>query len=123
MGKIETEQFLNYLANQNVAPSTQHQAFNALIFLYNQVLNIVMEDQNIRVLCVKRKERIPLVLSILRSQKFSFHLPKMKHSVNSAIPANSATASNQITLAVYRLPVRTNPDTIGTFRDYNFRPC
>lgn len=63
MGKIEIEQFLSFLANQGVAPSTQNQAFNALIFLYNQVLHISMQGQNIQALRAKRKERIPTVLS------------------------------------------------------------
>lgn len=41
MGKREIEAFLSHLAiNRNVAPSTQNQAFNALLFLYDQVLEI-----------------------------------------------------------------------------------
>jgi hypothetical protein len=39
MGKIEIEEFLTDLeVNRNVAPSTQNQAFNALLFLYEKVL-------------------------------------------------------------------------------------
>jgi len=63
MGRVEIEQFLTHLANQGVAPPTQNQAFNAIIFLYNQVLNISMENQNIQALRAKRRERIPVVLS------------------------------------------------------------
>jgi len=41
MGKPEIEAFLTHLAvNRNVAPSTQNQAFNALLFLYQQFLKI-----------------------------------------------------------------------------------
>ncbi len=41
MDKVEIEQFLSYLAVEcHVSPSTQNQAFNALLFLYEQVLNI-----------------------------------------------------------------------------------
>ena len=48
MGKIEIEQFFSYLAIQRkVAASTQNQAFNALMFLYNQVLELPLHDQNI----------------------------------------------------------------------------
>jgi len=41
MGKIEIEAFLTHLAvDKKVAPSTQNQAFNALLFLYEQALEI-----------------------------------------------------------------------------------
>ncbi|MBD3798151.1 MAG: phage integrase N-terminal SAM-like domain-containing protein, partial [Campylobacterales bacterium] len=40
LGKIEIEQFLTHLAtNLKVSPTTQNQAFNALLFLYEQVLD------------------------------------------------------------------------------------
>lgn len=39
--EAKVEQFLTYLAvNKNVAPSTQNQAFNALVFLYSKVLQV-----------------------------------------------------------------------------------
>ncbi len=38
MGKIEIEKFLTYLAvERNVSPTTQNQAFSALLFLYIHV--------------------------------------------------------------------------------------
>ncbi len=64
MGKLEIEQFLTSLAHSKVSSTTQNQAFNALMFLYNQVLNISMKDQNIQALRAKRRERIPMILSI-----------------------------------------------------------
>ena len=63
MGKNEIEQFLTHLAHEKVAATTQNQAFNALMFLYNQVLLISMEGQNIKALRAKQRERIPVVLS------------------------------------------------------------
>ena len=40
MGPREAEAFLKYLAiDLNVSASTQNQALNALVFLYNEVLN------------------------------------------------------------------------------------
>ena len=40
MGKPEAEAFLTHLViKRNVASSTQNQAFNAILFLYNHVLN------------------------------------------------------------------------------------
>lgn len=63
MGKAEIEAFLTDLAKQNVAATTQNQAFNAILFLYNEVLGISMKDANIQALRAKQRERIPVVLS------------------------------------------------------------
>ena len=64
MGKLEIEQFLTSLAHNNLSPSSQNQAFNAILFLYNNVLKISMEGQNIQALRAKQRDRIPVVLSI-----------------------------------------------------------
>jgi len=65
MGKIEIEQFLTHLAVEcNVSPTTQNQAFNALLFLYEQVLLISLRDQNIQALRAQQKKHIPVVLTI-----------------------------------------------------------
>ncbi|MEA3497503.1 MAG: site-specific integrase [Campylobacterota bacterium] len=65
MGKIEIEQFLTHLAvNNQVSPATQNQAFNAVLFLYREVLNISMEDKNIQALRAKERKHIPVVLTI-----------------------------------------------------------
>ena len=54
MGKIEIEQYLSYLAtHRKVSATTQNQAFNALLFLYNQVLQISLKDENINALRAK----------------------------------------------------------------------
>ncbi len=46
MGKAEIEQFLTYLAvNKKVSPTTQNQAFSALLFLYLQVLGIDLKEE------------------------------------------------------------------------------
>ena len=48
MAKPEIEQFLTYLAvERKVSPSTQNQAFSALLFLYKEVLGIDMSEWNI----------------------------------------------------------------------------
>ena len=48
MGIAEIEAFLSHLAIQgDVAPSTQNQALNALLFLYRQVLDIPLGEQKI----------------------------------------------------------------------------
>jgi integron integrase len=64
MGKVEIEAFLTDLAvNRNVAPSTQNQAFNALLFLYEKVLEIPIKNQNISAVRAKEKIHVPVVLT------------------------------------------------------------
>jgi integron integrase len=63
MGKREVEAFLSHLAtNRNVAVSTQDQAFNALLFLYREVLQLEFEwlDSVVR---AKKPKRLPVVMS------------------------------------------------------------
>jgi integron integrase len=65
MGKLEIEQFLTHLATKlNVSPTTQNQAFNALLFLYEQVLNISLKNENIQALRAQERKHIPVVLTI-----------------------------------------------------------
>lgn len=65
MGKAEIEQFLTHLATKlNVSPTTQNQAFNALLFLYEQILNISLKDKNIQALRAKERKHIPVVLTM-----------------------------------------------------------
>ncbi len=63
MGKLEVEQFLTWLAvDRKVAPSTQNQALQAILFLYRKVLNMELAWLN-NVVRAKRQRRIPVVLS------------------------------------------------------------
>ena len=51
MGKAEIESFLSWLAaDQCVSPTTQNQAFSALLFLYKEVLGIDVSEWNIQAL-------------------------------------------------------------------------
>ncbi|MGH7784523.1 MAG: integron integrase, partial [Candidatus Binatia bacterium] len=63
MAELELGQFLSSLATDgHVSASTQNQAFNALLFLYHEVLNkkIGMIDGVVR---AKRPQRLPVVLT------------------------------------------------------------
>ena len=63
MGKPEVEAFLSHLAiDGNVAESTQNQAFNALLFLYREVLQLEFPwlDSVVR---AKKPKRLPVVMS------------------------------------------------------------
>ncbi|MDQ6994324.1 MAG: integron integrase [Mariprofundaceae bacterium] len=63
MGKQEVEAYLSHLAvHRNVAASTQSQAFNALLFLYRQVLALPFADDMAPVRS-KKPVRLPVVLS------------------------------------------------------------
>ncbi len=58
----KVEQFLTDLAvNQRVAPSTQNQALNALVFCYSKVLNSPFSD--VKASRSRKEPRIPVVLS------------------------------------------------------------
>jgi integron integrase len=62
-GESKIEAFCTDLAvNGKVAPATQNQAFNALVFLYRQVLKLPLEDQ-INAVRAERKTNLPVVLT------------------------------------------------------------
>ncbi len=63
MGKDEIEKYLTHLAvERRVASSTQNQAFNALLFLYRDVLGMSLEE-TINANRAKKSERVPVVLT------------------------------------------------------------
>src|SRR5438093_146595 len=63
MGAFEVERFLSDLAvNRKVASSTQNQAFNALLFLYREVLHQEWGELG-RVERAKRPQRLPVVMT------------------------------------------------------------
>jgi len=64
MAKPEIEQFLTFLAvEKKVSPTTQNQAFSAILFLYKEVLGIDMSEQNIQALRAQERKHIPVVLT------------------------------------------------------------
>lgn len=61
MAEPEVEAFLTHLArNRKVAPATQNQALNALIFFYRKVLNVDLKG--IDALRARERKKIPVVL-------------------------------------------------------------
>jgi len=70
MGKMEIEQFLTWLAvNQKVSPTTQNQAFSAILFLYKEILGLDMSEWNIQALRAQERKHIPVVLTKDEVQK------------------------------------------------------
>jgi site-specific recombinase XerD len=63
LGKLEVEAFLSHLAvNRTVSPATQHQALQAILFLYRNVLEIELPWLD-DVIGAKPKRRLPVVLN------------------------------------------------------------
>ncbi|HBD08722.1 MAG TPA: integron integrase, partial [Syntrophobacteraceae bacterium] len=63
MGKSEVEAFLSHLATHGqVSAATQKQAFNAILFLYRQVLDQAL-DGKIEAVRAKARLRIPVVMT------------------------------------------------------------
>jgi len=70
MGKDEIESFLTFLATKKrVSPTTQNQAFAAILFLYKEVLGIDMSEWNIQALRAQERKHIPVVLTQEEVQK------------------------------------------------------
>jgi len=64
MSKIEIETYLTKLAIQDkVSPTTQNQAFSAILFLYKEVLGVDISEWNIQALRAQQRKRIPVVLT------------------------------------------------------------
>jgi len=62
-GEAKIEAFLTHLAmDADVAPSTQNQAMNALVFLYKHVLKYPL-DKEINAVRAPRKIKIPVVMT------------------------------------------------------------
>ena len=70
----DVRDYLSYLAmKRHVSSSTQNQAFNALLFLFRDVLKIAIDDlsQTVR---AKRGQRLPVVLSVEEVQEIFKHV-------------------------------------------------
>ena len=70
MGKPEVERFLSHLAiNRKVASSTQNQALNAILFFYNHVLDMPLDD-HIAAPRSKKPKNLPTILSQSEISRF-----------------------------------------------------
>lgn len=69
MGEPEIEAFLTWLAvDQDIAKSTQNQAFNALVFLYKRVLEMPLTGR-IDAVRSRKKQRLPVVMGVDETQR------------------------------------------------------
>jgi site-specific recombinase XerD len=73
MGEPEISAFLTHLAvDANVAASTQNQAFSALLFLYQQVLDRKLEFIDVE--RVRRPPKLPVVFTRAEARAVLAHL-------------------------------------------------
>ncbi|MBE7556346.1 MAG: integron integrase [Anaerolineales bacterium] len=76
MGVPEIEAFLTHLAvHENVAASTQNQAYSALLFLYREVLHLELVGP-INALRAKKSHRLPVVLTQTEVRQIIAALPE-----------------------------------------------
>ena len=86
MGKMEIEQYLTYLAvEKNIAPSTQNQAFNAILFLYREILELNLKDMNIQAYRAKERTKVPVVLSIDEVKKVLINIDGINNIIVSLL--------------------------------------
>ena len=70
MAKREIEEYLTFLATKRrVSPTTQNQAFSAILFLYKEVLGVDSTEWNIQALRAQERKHIPVVLTKEEVQK------------------------------------------------------
>jgi integron integrase len=75
MGETDVAAFLSHLAMaRNVAPATQNQALNAILFLYSAVLERPLGELG-GIARAKQRERLPVVLTVEEVGCVLAHLP------------------------------------------------
>ena len=76
MGKSEIEAYLTKLAvKDKVSPTTQNQAFSAILFLYKEVLGVDMSEWNIQAFRSQERKHIPVVLTKDEIKKVLQNIP------------------------------------------------
>ena len=76
MGKNEIEAYLTKLAvKDKVSPTTQNQAFSAILFLYKEVLGVDMSEWNIQAFRSQERKHIPVVLTKDEVKKVLQNIP------------------------------------------------
>jgi len=106
MGKNEIESFLSSLAiHRNVAISTQNQALNAIVFLYEEVLRIPIVEQ-IAAVRARKPKRLPTVLSPEEVTLLLIHESGLQQAVYLA--SKKAGLSKRVSCHVLRHSFATN---------------
>jgi integron integrase len=101
MGKDEIEQYLTSLAVKNrVSPTTQNQAFSAILFLYREVLGIDMSEWDIQALRAQERKHIPTVLTKEEVEKIIQNVSGIYHLMTSLMYGCGLRMSELLNLRV-----------------------
>ena len=102
------QHFLTYLAvEKNVAPSTQNQAFNALLFFFRHVLNKDLDDIS-HVVRAHPKRKIPVVLTRREVQSLFEYLDGTAHLMARLIYGAGLRLQECLNLRVKDIDFETN---------------
>lgn len=86
-GSGDVKDFLSYLAlKRRVSSSTQNQAFNALLFLFREVLERELGDLS-KTVRAKRGQRLPVTLSPEKVQELFKHVNPVRNDRALAPPS------------------------------------
>jgi integron integrase len=106
LGKAEVEAFLSHLAvNRNVAPSTQNLALNAILFLYQKVLEVELPwlDDVVR---APRKLNMPVVLDRSEIRAVLTELPSPHDRIVGLLYGSGLRISEALRLRIKDLDFR-----------------
>jgi len=102
MGVHKIEEFLTHLAvDRNVSPSTQNQAFNAILFLYRNVLNISFEGKKIDAVRARKKRDLPVVMTKNKVKKIIMAMSGINQLMAKLIYGSGLRLMECIRLRVY----------------------
>lgn len=100
LGKHEIEQFLTHLAvERRVAAATQNQALSALLFLYEQVLEMRLSwlEDLVR---AKPSQHVPVVLTRSETRRVIAHLPGVQQLIVGLLYGSGLRLSEALRLRV-----------------------
>ena len=121
MGKYEIEAYLTHLAvNRHVSPSTQNQAFNALLFLYRNVLEIEFPE-SINAYRSKRPIPLPTVLTKSETIKIISMIPGFHQIMVKILYGSSLRAIECLRLRVKDLDFDMNEIMVRDGNGYDIR--
>ena len=121
MGKYEIEAYLTHLAvNRHVSPSTQNQAFNALLFLYRNVLEIEFPE-SINAYRSKRPIPLPTVLTKSETIKIISMIPGFHQIMVKILYGSGLRAIECLRLRVKDLDFDMNEIMVRDGNGYDIR--
>jgi integron integrase len=100
LGKVDVEAYLTHLAlDRDVAPATQNQALNAILFLYRKVLEVDLPwlDNVVR---AKARKRMPVVLTRLEVRRVLAELRAPNDLIASLLYGSGLRISEALRLRV-----------------------